>query len=442
MKTRIRNIAVTSAALAGALVLASCSSSGTASQSSESSESAGTVDGTGKTLTVWSMTGDLSDATLAAINAEFTKQTGAEVKVETQQWTDIATKITTALSTSTPPDVIDIGNTQVATFASSGGLMDLTEHKDELAQGQTWLGGLEEPATVDGSLYAVPSFGAARSVIYNKDIWEKAGITEAPTTYDELKADLDKVKAANAASDFSAMYLPGQYWYAGIQWIWDAGGELATQDGDTWTSGFGSSESQKGLEEWKSFQNTYSSEASRTLNTDSPDQDQLFADGKTSAIIGNSWEIGVIEKANADISDSLASFPMPGASGSNQPVMLAGSDWGIAAKSQNQDLALAWVKIAASPEIQEKYVFGTDGWIPNSTEGIDTATASDSMKEISRAFFTAAKNSKATPASGGWAQLEDPGIKQFFQSIASGSSSVPDATTEWDKTVNDALNNG
>lgn len=442
MKTRIRNIAVTSAALAGALVLASCSGSGTASQSSESSESAGTVDGTGKTLTVWSMTGDLSDATLAAINAEFTKQTGAEVKVETQQWTDIATKITTALSTSTPPDVIDIGNTQVATFASSGGLMDLTEHKDDLAQGQTWLGGLEEPATVDGSLYAVPSFGAARSVIYNKDIWEKAGITEAPTTYDELKADLDKVKAANTASDFSAMYLPGQYWYAGIQWIWDAGGELATQDGDTWTSGFGSSESEKGLEEWKSFQNTYSSEASRTLNTDSPDQDQLFADGKTSAIIGNSWEIGVIEKANADISDSLASFPMPGASGSNQPVMLAGSDWGIAAKSQNQDLALAWVKIAASPEIQEKYVFGTDGWIPNSTEGIDTATASDSMKEISKAFFTAAKNSKATPASGGWAQLEDPGIKQFFQSIASGSSSVSDATTEWDKTVDDALNNG
>ena len=325
---------------------------------------------------------------------------------------------------------------------TSAALADLTAHKEDLAQGQTWLGGLEEPATVDGSLYAVPSFGAARSVIYNKDVWSKAGITQAPTTYEELKADLDKVKAANSASDFSAMYLPGQYWYAGIQWIWDAGGDLATQDSKTWTSGFGSAASQKGLEEWKSFQNTYSSKASRTLNTDAPDQDQLFADGKTSALIGNSWEIGVIEKANAKISDSIGTFPMPGASGSNQPVMLAGSDWGIAAKSQNQDLALAWVKIAASPDIQSTYVFGKDGWIPNSTEGIDAATASSSMKEVSKAFFTAAKNSKATPASGGWAQLEDPGIKQFFQSIASGSASVADATAGWDKTVNDALNNG
>lgn len=444
MKTRIRRIAVTSAALAGALVLASCSGSGTTSESSSGGgvQSGGAVDGAGKTLTVWSMTGDLSDATLKAINDEFTKQTGAQVKVETQQWTDIATKITTALSTSTPPDVIDIGNTQVATFAASGGLADLTAHKEDLAQGQTWLGGLEEPATVDGSLYAVPSFGAARSVIYNKDVWSKAGITQAPTTYEELKADLDKVKAANTASDFSAMYLPGQYWYAGIQWIWDAGGDLATQDSKTWASGFGSAASQKGLEEWKSFQNTYSSEASRTLNTDAPDQDQLFADGKTSALIGNSWEIGVIEKANAGITDSIGTFPMPGASGSNQPVMLAGSDWGIAAKSQNQDLALAWVKIAASPDIQSNYVFGKDGWIPNSTEGIDAATASSSMKDVSKAFFTAAKNSKATPASGGWAQLEDPGIKQFFQSIASGSASMADATADWDKTVNDALNNG
>lgn len=436
-------MAVGSIAVAGALVLASCSSTGSGTPSSgASSGGAQSIDGTGKTLTVWAMTGDLSDATLTAINDEFTKQTGAKVKVETQQWTDIATKITTALSTSTPPDVIDIGNTQVATFASSGGLMDLTDHKTDLAQGQTWLGGLEEPATVDGNLYAVPSFGAARSVIYNKDVWSKAGITAAPTTYDELKADLDKIKAANTASDFSAMYLPGQYWYAGIQWIWDAGGELATQSGGKWASGFASSESQKGLSEWKTFQNTYSSEASRTLNTDKPDQDQLFADGKTAAIIGNSWEIGVIEKANAKIKDSIGTFAMPGASGSNQPVMLAGSDWGIAAKSQNQDLALAWVKIAASPDIQANYVFGKDSWIPNSTEGIDKATSSSTITDISKSFFTAAKNSKATPASGGWAQLEDPGIKQFFQSIASGSSSVPDATTAWDKTVDTALNNG
>jgi N,N'-diacetylchitobiose transport system substrate-binding protein len=430
--------------IAAVLALAACSSSGSGSSDNNSPSAAATIpaaSGAGKTLTVWSMTGDLSDATLKAINTEFTKETGAQVKVETQQWADIATKITTALSTSTPPDVIDIGNTQVSTFAANGGLLDLTKYKDALAQGQTWLGGLVEPATVDGSLYGVPSFGAARAVIYNKDTWTKAGITTAPTTYADLKADLDKIKAANSGSDFSSFYLPGQYWYAGIQWLWDAGGALATQDSGKWTSGFGSDKSQAGLTEFKAFQNAYSSKASQTLNTDKPDQDQVFADGKAATIIGSSWEIGAITKANPKLTAAkLGTFPMPGASGSNQPVLLAGSDWGIAQKSQNQDLALVWTKIAASPDIQNNYVFGTDKWIPNSTEGIDAATASGKVDDQGASFFTAAKNSKATPASAGWAQLEDPGMKQFFQSIASGSKSVADATKAWDATVTSSLN--
>ena len=443
---KTRTLAIGAFTAVAALSLTACSSSGNGSSDdntggASAQKTIGTVDGSGKTLTVWAMTGDLSDATLKAINTEFTKETGAQVKVETQQWADIATKITTALSTSTPPDVIDIGNTQVSTFAATGGLMDLTAYKDELAQGQTWLGGLVDPATVDGKLYGVPSFGATRAAIYNKDVWTKAGITAAPTTYDELKADLDKVKGANSASDFSSFYLPGQYWYAGIQWLWDAGGELATQSDGTWASGFGSEKSQQGLTNWKEFQNAYSSKASQTLNTDKPDQDQVFADGKAATIVGNNWEIGAIEKANPKLTGKLGTFAMPSQAGSGtQPVMLAGSDWGIAAKSQNQDLALAWTKIAASPEIQKTNVFGTDHWIPNSQEGIDAATASGKLTDTDGAFFTAAKNSKATPPSAGWAQLEDPGMKQFFQSIASGSKSVADATKDWDATVNTALN--
>jgi N,N'-diacetylchitobiose transport system substrate-binding protein len=287
----------------------------------------------------------------------------------------------------------------------------------------------------------VPSFGATRTVIYNKTMWKDAGVTAAPTTYDELKSALDKVKAKNSSADFSAFYLPGQYWYAAMQWIWDAGGDIATQKDGKWTAGFSSSEGQSGLNEWKTFQNTYSSVASRTLNTDKPDQDQVFADGKTSAVIGNNWEIGAIQKANPKITDAdLGTFAMPGVSGSNQPVMLAGSDWGIAAKSKNQDLARVWVKIAASPDIQKNNVVG-DGWIPNSVEGSKAAVDGGTLTELQTAFFTAAQNSKATPASGSWAQLEDPGMKQFFQSVASGAKSPADAAKSWDDTVNSTLNN-
>ena len=114
---------------------------------------------------------------------KFTKETHAKVNVQTQQWSGIGTKITTALSTSTPPDVVDLGNTDVASFAASGGLLDLTANQKELEAGQTWLSGLEDPAVVGGKLYAVPSFAGDRVVLYNKTMWAKDGITSAPTSY-------------------------------------------------------------------------------------------------------------------------------------------------------------------------------------------------------------------------------------------------------------------
>jgi N,N'-diacetylchitobiose transport system substrate-binding protein len=433
-KSRI--LAIGAIGLAAALALSACSSGATGGSSSSS---IGTPKGKGKTLTVWSMTGDLSAATLGAINKQFTKETGAKVNVQTQQWTGIGTKITTALSTSTPPDVVDLGNTDVASFASSGGLLDLTANKTELEAGQTWLSGLEAPAEVGGKLYAVPSFAGDRVVLYNKTMWATDGITSVPKTYEELTKDLDTIKSKDTASDFSAMYFPGQYWYAGMGFVWDAGGSIASGSGTSWKGGFGSSAAQQGLNDFKTFQNTYSSVASQTLNTDTPSQDTVLADGQTSAIVASSWEIGTVEATKKLAASDLGTFPFPGKSGKNQPVFLGGSDWGIAAKSKNAALAKAWVKIAASPSIQNNYVFGHDGWIPNSVQA--SATAATKASTLNAAFFTAAKISNPTPAAAGWLTIEgDNSITEFFQNVTTGS--VSSAATSFDSHLATALNAG
>jgi N,N'-diacetylchitobiose transport system substrate-binding protein len=430
-----RTIAIGALGLAAALALTACSSG----SGGGSSSSIGTPNGKGKTITVWSMTGDLSTPTLDAINKEFTKQTGAKVNVQTQQWSGIGTKITTALSTSTPPDVVDLGNTDVASFASSGGLLDLTANKTELEAGQTWLSGLEAPAEVGGKLYAVPSFAGDRVVLYNKTMWAAAGISSAPTTYAQLTADLDKVKAKNSAPDFSAMYFPGQYWYAGMGFVWDAGGAIASGSGSNWKGAFSSAAAQQGLSDFKTFQNTYSDVASRTLNTDTPSQDTILADGQASAIVASSWEIGTVEATKKLSASDLGTFPFPGKSGKNQPVFLGGSDWGIAAKSKNAALAKAWVKIAASPSIQNTYVFGHDGWIPNSVEA--SAAAATKAAPIDAPFFTAAKISNPTPAAAGWLTIEgDNSITEFFQNVATGDPAS--AASSFDAHLATALNAG
>ncbi|MFF3175790.1 extracellular solute-binding protein [Streptomyces sp. NPDC057900] len=434
-----RFAAVGALGLASALTLTACNGSGTGGAGG-GEQKVSDAKAEGKTLTVWIMQDDYSPESLKAIKQEFSAKTGAGVTIETQSWDGIATKLTTALATDSPPDVLDLGNTQVASYASSGGLMDLTPYAKDLRQGQKWLPGLEDPSTVDGRLYAVPGFAAARAVIYNRTMWSKAGVKKAPKTYAELTAALGKVRAANKASDFSPFYLPGQHWATGLQFIWDAGGEIATEQGGKWSAGIGSAKARSGLAEFKKFQNAYSAPASRTADPQNPDQLQVFADGKAGAITATSGQIAQIEKANPELTDAdLGSFPLPGTSGKAQPVMLGGAVWGVAAKSKEQDLALQWMKTAASPGIQDTWIGGHDGWNPNSAEANEKAL--DRAAPLKKGFFEAALNSRATPASPKWAALEaDKSVNQLFSGVASGKKSPADAARDFDAAVDKALN--
>ncbi|MFE3944835.1 extracellular solute-binding protein [Streptomyces sp. NPDC059118] len=437
----LRHSAFVAVVLTAALGASACSgSAGRGSGGDTKPRAVPVVKGEGKTLTVWVMDGDYSDATLKAMKDQLTRQTGAEAKVEVQNWDGITTKITTALATSTPPDVIDIGNTQVASFAASGGLMDLTPYTKDLRQGQSWLAGLEEPATVDGRLYAVPSFAGARAVIYNKKIWAAAGVKHAPATLDDLTSALRRIRAANPAPDFSPFYLPGRYWHTGVQFVWDAGGDIAAKQGSTWKGALGTEAAQRGLNAYRQFQNEFSAPSTRTIDTLNPDQTRVFADGKAAAISATNATIALIKKANPAFKDSdMGTFPFPGRSGTSQPVMLGGSDWAVAAKSTHADLALQWVKIATAPTVQKQWVAGHDGWIPNSTGAVEAAR--DEADPLFRGFFDAALRSKATPAAADWAEIEgNKDIDKVFSSIASGTRNAKQAADAFDETAGKVLN--
>lgn len=426
-------LAAVTITLSAAMMLGACGSSGNKSADSNKNEP----------LTIWVMNGDFSDDVMNAINEKFTKETGVKVKAQTQQWANITTKVTTALSTSTPPDVIDMGDTQVLGFAASGGLMDLSGHKKEFDNSSSWLSGLEKPATSKGKLYGVPAFGAARAVIYNKKIWADAGITETPKTYAEFTGDLDKIAAKHASDpDFIPFYRPGQDWYCMLQFLWDAGGDLATQSGSTWKGDLTSKESLQGLQDWKDFQNKYSSKASRTVDTVNPQQNDFLAQGKTAALFSNSATISSVPKINpAMTEDQFGTFPMPGKSGKNQPSLVAGSDWAVAAKSKRQDLALKWIKIATSNDIEQNHIFAHDGWLPNSQKGLDEALKSSSMKEVNKGFFEAAKRMQSTPASPEWTTIEgDNSVAEFSKNVVTGNSSVEDAAKTFNQHIEQVLN--
>jgi len=426
-----RSPAVGAALLALVLGVSACGGSSGSAKTAAAARTPGA-------LTVWYMDGDLSSQDQAAIGAAFTQATGAKADVQVQEWSNINTKLATALAQNDPPDVVEIGNTDVPLFAATGALADLTSDQADLEQGQSWLQGLSGPATVAAKLYGVPLFAGNRAVIYNKKIWAAAGVTTTPTSYAELTADLDKIKAANPSPAFSSFYFPGEYWYGALQFVWDAGGQLATESGGKWSGALDSAAAQEGLSTWRQFQNTYSTPASRNVDTKSPDQASLFAQGKAATILDTS--VNTVLKDNPSLKDQIGVFPFPSrTAGTNQPVFLGGSDLAIAAKSANVSLAEQYLKAATSVAVQKADIVGIDGWTPISTQLI-TQTAS-SLSPTAQAFAAAAARSEATPATPGWATIEsDATINQFFASIATGSASPAQAAATFDSHLDQALN--
>ena len=119
--------------------------------------------GGGDTLRLWLNGTDTPDELVDYAIAEFAKiHPDVNVELERQQWTGIVEKLTTALSGSDAPDIVEFGNTQAQTFEAAGAVIDLTDRAEELG-GDDFLQSLLEAGTYDGSLYAVPYYAGAAS---------------------------------------------------------------------------------------------------------------------------------------------------------------------------------------------------------------------------------------------------------------------------------------
>src|SRR4029450_5202642 len=132
------------------------------------------------------------------------------------------------------PDIVEMGNTQAQQYEAAGALVDITGARDDLG-GDDLLDSLAESGTYDGKFYGLPLSAGARVVTYRTDLFEASGI-EIPTTLDEFVEAGEKLQADNADTpNFSGIYFPGRNWQAILSFIWDAGGDIATQDGGEWT---------------------------------------------------------------------------------------------------------------------------------------------------------------------------------------------------------------
>ncbi|WP_058046191.1 extracellular solute-binding protein [Streptomyces roseifaciens] len=385
--------------------------------------------GKAKSLTVWFMDGSNPPGWTKSVQAEFEQKTGAKLDVQVQKWDGIQQKLTTALSESSPPDVVEVGNTQTPSYAQTGGLADLGDLKKEI--GADWSESLNKPSVFEGKQYAAPWYAASRVVIYNKKVWADAGVTEVPKT----RADFFKaLEAIQKKGEAEPLYLPGQNWYFFDGLTIGTGADLVKKDGKKWVSNLADPKVAKAMEIYKQYQAF--SKAPKDKDEATPQQADVFAKGRTGAFIGMGWEAGTAIKANPAIEKDLGYFTIPGeTAGKPEGVFLGGSNLAVAAGSKKQELAKEFLKIALSDK-NEGALAKEVGSIPNK----ESLLAQVKGNPAAEAAAPAAKGGGTTPLIPEWAAVENAPnpIKAYMTAVLNGKS-PEDAAKQVEADINKRL---
>jgi N,N'-diacetylchitobiose transport system substrate-binding protein len=371
-----------------------------------------------------------TDDFTARFKDDFEKtHTGIRLNVQIQEWDGIGPKVISALASNDAPDVIEVGNTQVAQYAASGGVTDLTSKVDDLTGGD-WIPGLRDPGAIDGKQFGIPYYAANRVVIYRKDLFDQAGV-KPPTTRAEWLTTTARLNQGSV----QGIYLPGQMWYLLAGFIWDEGGDLAVKSGADWTGALASPQALAGADFYRQLQAL--GKGPKDSDEAKPQQSDVFASGSIAQMIAVPGAAKLITKANPALEGKLGFFPIPGKS-ADLPgaVFTGGSDLIIPVAAAHQDEAYQVVKSITGEKWQTELA-KTMNYVPN-RKSLATAATDPGAQAMAQG----AKNGHGTPNSPNWAAVEarNP-IKDFMSKMLTGADPAT-AAREASSAITAALNTG
>ena len=166
--------------------------------------------------------------------ADFQKEFNAaydniNLTVEVVSWNDIYTVVNTRLGGNNAPDILNID--VFADYQADNLLLPAQDYVSEETYAKFYDAFLEQ-SVVDGTVWAIPDLASARAMYYNVDILEAAGV-EVPTTWDELKAACEAIKAYDSSIypwGIDMTTDEGQAAFA--YYVWNNGSDFTDADGN------------------------------------------------------------------------------------------------------------------------------------------------------------------------------------------------------------------
>ncbi|MFJ2742823.1 extracellular solute-binding protein [Streptomyces sp. NPDC087440] len=366
-----------------------------------------------RTVTVWLMENSASPDFLKRFTADFeAKNAGIKLDIQIQPWVGIGPKITKALKGSNPPDVIEVGNTQVAQYAVGGGLEDLTLEAMRDLGSDDWLPGLAEPGSIDAAQYGIPWYAANRVVVYNKDLFAKAGIKQPPADRRQWIRDTRKLNTAGN----QGIYLAGQDWYTLSGFIWDEGGELAVESGGQWSGTLDSKAALAGMDFYKELQAL--GQGPKDADEEHPPQREVFGRGNVGQIVATPGTAKLIEDKNPALRGKIGFFPVPGKSAKRPGTVFTGGSELVVPRATDQRRSAVKVVSALAGDKWQVELARAMNYVPNKAKLSAAVGGEEGLLTMAKG----AKYGRATPSSPKWGDVEAKNpIKPYMTQVLTGA---------------------
>ncbi|MFD9124868.1 extracellular solute-binding protein [Kitasatospora sp. NPDC059571] len=283
----------------------------------------GTADpaGTGAVTITWWDTSDAANEapTFEVLVADFQKA-NPDVRVHyvNVPFDKARDRFTAAAAQKTAPDVLraDVGWT--AGFAKAGYLAQL-DGTPASADSAKFRPQLMEQARYNGRLYGMPQVTDTLALMYNKELFARAGITRPPATWDELKSDAARIKQRTGADGFAVE--PKDY-YA-MPFLYGEGTDMVDVAGRRIT--VNSDAAVKGIDTMRDLFTAPGVAKPDTSDKGYANRMAAFGSGKVAAIIQGPWETANVFQSPAFQSyANLGIAPVPSGDGGTPGAPLGG----------------------------------------------------------------------------------------------------------------------
>ncbi|MEV5506929.1 extracellular solute-binding protein [Streptomyces orinoci] len=383
------------AAVVGVLALTATACGGDGGSGSDGAKAASDPGSVSGTITWW----DTSDATNEApafkklvkdFEAKYPKIKVDYVNVPFDQ---AQQKFKTAAATGKgAPDVLrsDVGWTPG--FAQLGYLKDLTgtpalEHTDDFLPGPL------KNAAYQGKTYGVPEVTDTLGLLWNKELFAKAGITKPPATWQEVKDAAKKIKDKTGA-DGLGLNPDGYY---SLPFLYGENSDLVDVDKKQIT--LADAASRKGIEtavdliKSGAAPKPAGTDGYNTLKTD-------FKNGKLSMLIDGPWATKEIFGGDAfKQHDNLGIAPVPAGSTGTAGAPVGGHNLVVYAGSGNFDASYLFVRFMTGTA-QEESASNAIGVLPTRKSAYSPQVLADPVRKSFRDALDKARIRPQLPQGG------------------------------------------